>query len=186
VTDITSTEIVGTCGPAEREVLVATASIRMVVKEVGAFGIFGVLGLIVDLSVFNLLFDSGQVVAKCTSTTAAMVVTYFGNRYVSFSHRAQSKVNREAATFVLVNLAALAMGVAVLALFEYPLHLKGDHLVMNIVNLATIGAGTAFRFWAYKRFVFLRPELHLPTIHLPQRPHVTDVPAVGIPAVGEI
>jgi len=30
--------------------------------------------------------------------------------------------------------------------------------VMNAVNLVTIGMGTIFRFWAYKRFVFLHPD----------------------------
>jgi hypothetical protein len=30
--------------------------------------------------------------------------------------------------------------------------------VMNVVNLFTIGMGTIFRFWAYKRFVFLHPD----------------------------
>jgi hypothetical protein len=27
-----------------------------------------------------------------------------------------------------------------------------------MVNVATIGIGTLFRFWAYKRFVFLHPD----------------------------
>jgi hypothetical protein len=31
-------------------------------------------------------------------------------------------------------------------------------LVMNVVNLFTIGLGTIFRFWAYKRFVFRHPD----------------------------
>jgi hypothetical protein len=29
---------------------------------------------------------------------------------------------------------------------------------MNVVNLATIAVGTVFRFWGYKRFVFLHPN----------------------------
>jgi len=29
---------------------------------------------------------------------------------------------------------------------------------MNVVNLGTIAIGTIFRFWAYKRFVFLHPD----------------------------
>jgi hypothetical protein len=46
----------------------------------------------------------------------------------------------------------------ILALFSYPLHYRDNHLVINVVNLATIGLGTLFRFWAYKRFVFLDPD----------------------------
>ena len=29
---------------------------------------------------------------------------------------------------------------------------------MNVVNVFTIGLGTIFRFWAYKRFVFRHPD----------------------------
>ena len=46
----------------------------------------------------------------------------------------------------------------VLGLFAYPLNQRHDHIVMNLVNLATLALGTVFRFWAYKRFVFLHPD----------------------------
>ena len=52
----------------------------------------------------------------------------------------------------------LVISELILALFAYPLHQREDHLVMNVVNLATIGVGTVFRFWSYKRFVFLHPD----------------------------
>jgi putative flippase GtrA len=173
--------------PAERHAIEQSVAVkeprsvlRTLLKEVSAFGVVGAVGLGVDLGVFNLLFSSGQVIAKCISTTAAMVVTYLGNRYLSFSHRSRSTVNREAFSFVVVNVVALMLSVVILALFEYPLHLKGDKLVMNIVNLATIGAGTSFRFWAYRRYVFRQPGLHLPNLHipemhLPELPHLADL-----------
>lgn len=141
--------------------------IHGLIKEISAFGVIGAMGLVVDLSVFNLLFDAGQITAKCFSTAAAMTVTYLGNKYISFARRSQSTVRREAITFIAINLATLAISVAILALFEYPLHLKGDQLVMNAANLATIAAGTAFRFWAYKRYVFPQDQgLHRPTLQL--------------------
>ena len=37
--------------------------------------------------------------------------------------------------------------------------------MISFVNIVTIGLGTIFRFWAYKRFVFLHPD----------RVHVHDV-----------
>jgi hypothetical protein len=30
--------------------------------------------------------------------------------------------------------------------------------MIKAVNIVSIGIGTVFRFWAYKRFVFLHPE----------------------------
>lgn len=131
---------------------------RILVKELAAFGFVGAIGFIVDLSLFNYFFDDGQIFAKTISTTVATVVTYAGNRYLSFSHRARSNLGREAGFFFLINLIALIGALVVIAVFSYPLHFKHHVLVMNVVNLATIALGTVFRFWAYKRFVFLHPD----------------------------
>jgi putative flippase GtrA len=131
---------------------------RILVKEIAAFGLVGALGFVIDLSLFNLFFDDGQIVAKTISTTVATFVTYVGNRYLSFSHRARSKLGREAGFFFLINLIALLAALVIIGIFSYPLHFKHHLLVMNVVNLFTIGMGTVFRFWAYKRFVFLHPD----------------------------
>ena len=134
------------------------ASWRILLKEVGAFGLVGAIGFVIDISLFNLFFHDGQIVAKCISTTVAMVVTYFGNRYLSFSHRARSGIGRESSVFFGINVIALLFSLAIIAVFEYPLGFKHHLLAMNLVNLATIAVGTLFRFWAYKRFVFLHPD----------------------------
>ncbi|HJQ01450.1 MAG TPA: GtrA family protein [Jatrophihabitans sp.] len=131
---------------------------RILVKEITAFGAVGAVGFIVDLSLFNFFFNDGQIVAKSISTSVATVVTYVGNRYLSFSHRARSKLSREAGFFFLINLIALLGALVVIGIFSYPLHFKHHLLVMNVVNVFTIGMGTVFRFWAYKRFVFLHPD----------------------------
>lgn len=131
---------------------------RILVKEIAAFGVVGAVGFIIDLSLFNVFFNDGQIVAKSISTTVATAVTYVGNRYLSFSHRARSKLGREAGYFFLINLIALIGALVIIAIFSYPLHYKHHILVMNVVNIFTIGMGTIFRFWAYKRFVFLHPD----------------------------
>jgi putative flippase GtrA len=131
---------------------------RILVKEIAAFGMVGAVGFVIDLALFNFFFDDGQIVAKSISTTVATAVTYVGNRNLSFSHRARSKLGREAGYFFLINLVALLVALVIIAIFSYPLHFKHHVLVMNVVNLFTIGLGTVFRFWAYKRFVFLHPD----------------------------
>ena len=131
---------------------------RILVKEITAFGMVGAVGFIIDMLLFNLLFDRGQITAKSVSTIVATGVTYVGNRNFSFSHRARSKLGREAGFFFLINLIALLVALVIIAIFSYPLHFKHHVLVMNVVNLFTIGLGTIFRFWAYKRFVFLHPD----------------------------
>src|SRR6202000_273854 len=127
-------------------------------KECTRFGLVGIVGFVIDIGLFNVFFPDGQIVAKCISTTVATVVTYFGNRYFSFSHRARSGIGRETSVFFGINVITLLLSLAVIAGFEYPLGLQHPLLVMNIANLGTIGLGTIFRFWSYKRFVFLHPD----------------------------
>jgi putative flippase GtrA len=136
------------------------SSWRILLKEIVAFGIVGFASLIIDLGIYNLMLQHniGVLTAKLVSTIVATTFAYFGNLYFSFSHRARTTLGRETSLFFGINVVALVAAELVLALFAYPLHYKYDHLVMNIVNLFTIGMGTVFRFWAYKRFVFLNPD----------------------------
>ncbi len=134
------------------------SSWRILLKEVAAFGVVGAVGFVIDVGLFNLFFSHGQIIAKCISTFCATAVTYFGNRYFSFSHRARSGIGRETSIFLSINVVTLLFSLAVIGLFEYPFHLKHHLLAMNVVNIATIGLGTVFRFWSYKRFVFLHPD----------------------------
>jgi putative flippase GtrA len=131
---------------------------RILLKEIAAFGLVGGVGLVVDITLFNIFFHDGQIIAKTISTTVATVVTYFGNRYFSFSHRARTGIGRETSIFLGINALTLGASLALIGLFEYPLHMKHHLVAMNLVNIATIGLGTIFRFWAYKRFVFLHPD----------------------------
>ena len=133
---------------------------RVLLKEVAAFGVVGAIGLVIDIGLFNLLLHQhvGVLTAKGISTASATTFAYFGNRHWSFSHRARTGLGRETSYFFGINLIALIGAELILGLFAYPLHYKYDHVVMNVVNLATIGLGTLFRFWAYKRFVFLHPD----------------------------
>jgi putative flippase GtrA len=131
---------------------------RILLKEITAFGAIGLVSLVIDLSLYNLLAPHGWLKAKCVSTIVATLFAYFGNRHWSFSHRARTSIGRETSFFFGINLIALLFAELVLALFAYPLNQRNDHLAMNIVNLATIGIGTIFRFWAYKRFVFQHPD----------------------------
>ena len=140
---------------------------RILLKEVAAFGVIGAVSLVIDLGLFNLLLHHGALKAKCVSTIVATTAAYFGNRYWSFSHRARTSIGRETSFFFGTNLIVLVISELVLALFAYPLNQRQDHVVMNVVNLATIALGTGFRFWAYKRFVFLHPDrVHAPDVDL--------------------
>jgi putative flippase GtrA len=140
---------------------------RILLKEVTAFGMIGFISLFIDLGIYNLLSSNGWLKAKFVSTIVATTFAYFGNRHLSFSHRARTSIGRETSFFFAINMVVLVISELVLGLVAYPLNQRGDHVVMNVVNLATIGLGTIFRFWAYKRFVFLHPDkVHAPDVDL--------------------
>lgn len=131
---------------------------RVLLKEVSAFGFIGAIALVIDLGLFALLARHGAVKAKIVSSVVSTTFAYFGNRYLSFSHRARTTIGRETAFFFGINAITLVFSAAVIALFVYPLHFPHKSVTVFVVNVATIGVGTLFRFWAYKRFVFLHPD----------------------------
>jgi putative flippase GtrA len=134
---------------------------RILIKEVAAFGLVGVIGLVFDVGLFTVLTHDdhvGALKSKAISTLVATVITYVGNRYLSFSHRARSSIARETTFFFGINVIVLILSELIIALFIYPLHYGHTSTTVSAVNVGTIGLGTIFRFWAYKRFVFLHPD----------------------------
>jgi putative flippase GtrA len=131
---------------------------RIVLKELAAFGVIGAFAFAIDLGIFTWLRPDGAVKAKLISTVVSTTVAYFGNRHLSFSHRARTGLGRETAFFFGINAVTLAFSLAAIAVFVYPLHYGHKSTAVFLVNLATIAVGTVFRFWAYKRFVFLHPD----------------------------
>src|SRR3954447_12839780 len=131
---------------------------RILLKELSAFGLIGALAFVIDIGLFAWLSSYGALKAKAVSTAASTTFAYVGNRYLSFSHRARTSIGRETSFFFGINLIALIFSELVIALFVYPLHHAHDSTVVFVVKIVTIGLGTIFRFWAYKRFVFLHPD----------------------------
>jgi putative flippase GtrA len=131
---------------------------RILLKELTAFGFIGAIAFAIDLGVFAWLQDHGALKANAASTLLSTTFAYIGNRYLSFSHRARTGVARETSFFFGINLISLAFSELAIALFVYPLGYGHGSSTVFIVKVATIGVGTVFRFWAYKRFVFLHPD----------------------------
>ncbi len=133
---------------------------RRLSPEVVSFLAVGGAGYVVDVSAFNylraapVLSTMDPSVAKSLAVALAMVVTYVGNRAVTWRGQSSSGRHREVALFVLFNVIGLGFSVLTLAVSHDLLGLTSrlaDNISANIVGLAL---GTAFRFWSYKRFVF--------------------------------
>ncbi|MGN6609319.1 MAG: GtrA family protein [Jatrophihabitans sp.] len=134
------------------------SSWRVLAKEIAAFGVVGALSFVIDFGLFTWLAPHGALKANFISTIVSTAFAYFGNRHWSFSHRARTSIGRETSFFFGINLIALGFSEAMIALFVYGLDYGHDSGVVLLVKLVSIGIGTLFRFWAYKRFVFLHPD----------------------------
>jgi putative flippase GtrA len=114
----------------------------------------------VDVGLFNLVLHlrpDKPLTAKVVSTVVAATVAYVLNRAWSFRHRQRSSVRREYALFFLLNGVGLAIALGCLAFSHYVLGLD-SRLADNVAgNVVGIGLGTLFRFWSYRRFVWLAP-----------------------------
>jgi putative flippase GtrA len=132
---------------------------RQVIHEGAKFGIVGLTGLAVTNIAFVPLHEMlhlGPLTSITIAYAVATVVTFLGNRYWSFRDRAGSGTARESAMFFLLNGVGLLIQYAVLGLGDYALGLTSriDNLVA--VNLG-IGLGTLFRFWSYRKWVWVAP-----------------------------
>ncbi|MDQ4054755.1 MAG: GtrA family protein [Actinomycetota bacterium] len=134
---------------------------RSLSREVLAFLAVGTLGYVVDVGLFNWLAtlhafaEIDPTVPKVLAVAVAMVVTYAGNRFVTWRGRARrDSRRRELVLFVVFNLIGLGIAVGALAISHDVLGLTSrlaDNVSANVIGL---GLGTAFRFWSYRHFVF--------------------------------
>jgi putative flippase GtrA len=129
---------------------------RLLLKELGAFGVVGAVCFAIDLGVFQLLYAQAgapAVTAKLVSTLVAMTLAYLGHRYWSFSHRARTRLRREYLLFAVVNGVTLLQGLAIVWAVSHPLG-QESALVLQVANVSSIALGTVIRYLAYRRWVF--------------------------------
>ena len=129
---------------------------RLLVKEIGAFGIVGAVCFLLDVGLYQLFYAHlgvGAVTAKLLSTLISMTAAYVAHRYWSFSHRARTDVRREYLLFAAINGGTLLLGLAVVWFVRYPLG-QESVLVLQIANVTSIVISTVLRYLAYRTWVF--------------------------------
>lgn len=132
------------------------STVRLLLKELSAFGVVGVACFFLDVGLFQFLYSSletGAVTAKLTSSVVSMTAAYFAHRSWSFSHRSRSNPRGEYLLFMVINGGTLALSLAVVALVRYPLHQTGS-VVLQTANVGTIVLSTALRYLGYRAWVF--------------------------------
>jgi putative flippase GtrA len=132
---------------------------RLVIKELGAFGVVGLVCFVLDLAVFQLLYAElgvGAVTAKLLASLVSMTSAFVGHRYWSFAHRGQTGLRQGYVRFAAINGVTLGLGLAVVAIARYGLD-QESALALQVANVAAIALGTALRWLGYRRWVFPAP-----------------------------
>lgn len=131
---------------------------QVLIHEVAKFGIVGAFNAVLDIALFNWLHFSvgiGPLTSKTLAVVVAATSSYFMNRHWSFSHRARTGIRREYVLFVILSGIGLAIALTCLGFTRYVLG-RTDPLSLNIAaNVVGLGLGTLWRFWSFKRWVFL-------------------------------
>jgi putative flippase GtrA len=140
------------------------ARVRHLVPELAKFGVVGATGAVVDLGGSALLYGTfhlGPITSKAIALSAACVVTYLGSRFWTFRHRENQPVARELMLFIVLNGVGLIIAEIVIAITAYAAGAK-DQLAYNAASVIGTGFGTIFRYFAYKKWVFLAPTPEQP------------------------
>ncbi|MFC3504346.1 GtrA family protein [Micromonospora krabiensis] len=134
------------------------------IHEMSKFATVGGVAFLIDFALFNYLTAGHgleQVTAKTISTVIAATFAFVGNRFWTWRHRQRNNPAREYALFFFFNGVGLGIAVAVLAISRYGLgsiwpSVFQTPLADNIASFVVgTGLGTLFRFWSYRRFVFV-------------------------------
>ena len=133
--------------------------VRHLIPELAKFGIVGGIGAVIDLggaAVLHSSYHEEPLTAKAISISVATVVTYIGSRFWTFRHRENQALHRETVLFFALNVVGLLIAEVVIACTTYVLGFK-DPIAYNLASLIGTGLGTIFRFYAYRKWVFLAP-----------------------------
>jgi putative flippase GtrA len=131
---------------------------RHLIREGARFGIVGAVGFVVTDGGTNLLRNplDGWLKANVIATVAGMIVTYLGSRYWTFRHRERGAMGRETVLFFVLNGIGLGIQLVCLGIAKYAFGLD-DKFSLNVALLLGICLGTLFRFWSYRKWVWMAP-----------------------------
>ena len=137
-------------------------TLDVVYREMLKFGAVGAVAFVIDVGLFNLLvttvLDHKPITSKAISTVVAATSSYFMNRHWTWKDRARTGLAREYAMFIVLSAVGLAITLGCLAFGEYVLN-QHSLLARNFWgNIVGVAFGMVWRFWSFKRWVFLEPE----------------------------
>jgi putative flippase GtrA len=130
------------------------------IHEGTKFLIVGGTGVVVVLAGSYLLhfqLGLGKFTSVTIATVVATVLAFLGNRYWSFAGRQGAGTRTETIMFFLLNGVGLLIQYGCIWLVTDVLGLSAK-IWFTVANLFGIGIGTLFRFWSYRKWIWVRPE----------------------------
>jgi putative flippase GtrA len=152
------------------------ARFRLLIHEGAKFLVIGAVGAIITFGVANALHPIGKYKAITIATILATVITYLGNRYWTFRHRQGKGTTRDSILFFVFNGVGLLIYYACIGLID--LAGLGRNLAWyNVALVVGTGLGTLFRFWSYRRWIWLASPAAPPEVEQ-LTPDMVGAPAV--------
>ena len=156
---------------------------RHLIHEFAKFGVIGALGFLVTEGAFNLMIHEGQpsFTANAVATLVAAAVTFLGNRYWTFRHRERTGMGRETAVFIVLNLIGIFIQQACLEVGKL-VSGRHDQLTLNVAFLVGVALATLFRFWSYRKWVWLAQAADQAPMPLDGVAHAPEPALVPVPS----
>jgi putative flippase GtrA len=131
---------------------------RQLIHEGAKFLVVGLIGTIVTFGLANALQGSiGRYAAITIATVVATVVTYAGNGYWAFRHRKGQGTTRGSIVFFVLNGIGLLIYYACIGLTDLA-GVGHSKLWYNMALVVGTGLGTLFRFWSYRKWVWVAAD----------------------------
>lgn len=135
------------------------------VHELGKFGAVGGTAFLVDTAIYVTLLHRGleTLTAKTLATVVSATLAFLGNRFWTWRHRERSGLTREYLLYFFFNGVGLGITLVALGISHYglgavwPEVFKTELADLIAGSVAGNAAATMFRFWTYRRFVFVAP-----------------------------
>jgi len=138
---------------------------RDVIRELGKFGVVGAVAYGADTGVYVLSrLCLGPITSKTIATVVAASLAFIGNRFWTWRHRERTSLAREYTLYFCLNGVALGIALGIVAVNYYGLGAIWPSVFRSAVadliaaQVIAVAAGSAFRFWSYRRFVFRQPS----------------------------
>ena len=136
----------------------------LIIRQAIKFVLVGILNTLVDLGVLNILIFISDIASgfgysafKGISFTAAVINSYFLNKFWTFKARGTERAKREFAQFLIVSLVGFGINVGAASLVVNVLRAQfglGVKIEANVGGVCAAFASMTWNFLGYKFIVF--------------------------------